>query len=236
MADIDFFQVLVRWQAGGLSLADGADRYAATMRAVASAWPDCAVWTLGRSAASAVEAADPELPNRLIPRLRAARDRRRYVDSDSLGDADLALMPTPFNSVSVSLTHDNPTPRVGQVQVRFEAAAAARLVEDPDTVRDLLRTLAGVWDAALGFVDLRVLKQYQPFGHDWRPFFGWATWLAKDLATVEPEVASATVTDAGAGQLIVMHDPPTDISRESIDDLVARTRLADGTPLREVPG
>jgi hypothetical protein len=236
MSDIDFFQVLVRWRPGQLSLDEGAERCAATVRALAAVWPDCAVWTLGSSAATAVEATDPDLPRRLVPKLRAARDRKLHADSDSLGDANLTLTPSPFNGVSVALTHDNPEPKVAQLQVKCKGAAAARLADDPDKVRDLLRTLAGVWDATLGYVGLRVLNQYQPFGHDWRPYFGWATWLAKDLATVDADVASATVTETGGGQLIVLHDAPAEIRRESIDDLVAHTRLADGTPLPDVPG
>src|SRR5581483_9891137 len=133
MSDIDFVQVLFRWRPGQLTLDDAADRCAATLRAIAATWEDCAVWTLGSSAATATRADDPELAQRLLPKLRTARDRQLYpAGDDSLGDANLSLMPSPYNSVSVALTHDNPKPSVGQLQIRCKGPAAARLADGPD--------------------------------------------------------------------------------------------------------
>jgi hypothetical protein len=228
------FQVIARWRPGGFTLADAADRMARTLRSVSAVWPEIEAWQMTTSAASAVTVDDPELPQRILPRLKAGRDRR-YRDSDSLGDADASFYPAPYTKVSVQLMHNNPTPTSGQVMVDVEDAPAARLTEDPPAIAELLRTLAETWAATMGFVGLAVLRQYQPYGYSWRPYFGWATWLAKDLAAVDPAVPAAKVTEHAGGQLIVLRDPPDAIRRESIEELVAHTRMAGGTPLADLP-
>jgi hypothetical protein len=232
MSVIDQFQLLVRWRPDGLRLAEAADRMAQTLRFVAGVWPECAAWRLG---STAVEVDDPALAQRLLPVLRSGRTSTLYGDSDGLGDADAGFYPAPRQPVAVLLSHDNPKPTLGQVVVRAQDGAAARLTERPDAFPELLRALVVTWGATLAHLAPREPRGFQPFGYDWRPYFGWATYLAKDLASVTGDVAVAVVTETAGGQLIVLHDRPDAIRRESIDALIAHTYLADGTPLRDLP-
>jgi hypothetical protein len=236
----------VRWQArADWSLADGADRIAGAMRALAAGYPGHFDRVEIGDETAATDVGGEDFIAELVERLRASRNRNLWSPSDDqLGDAAVSLLPSPWEGIGLAFDqvvtgagwHDS------SFQLRLPQARWALFTDDPARVVALIDELATIFEARNAWWDMVHVRQDWNRWHSDCPVYGWATWLHPDWATVD--TTGLRVDDrpgSGGGRLLVlpedplaMADPDGTVGRDTIRELARRTVFTDGRRLIDV--
>jgi len=243
VTDVDdlAWDIWAEWEASGeLTLTAGAERIAACLRLVHALFPaETATFTIGSSAKNVVAVDDPALAERLVPRLKASRNKNIFgKDDDRFGDASILLFPTgPFGlSVHAEQVGIGAT---GRFELHTQGEYAALLATNPDAVATLVGDLAGALDARNAWVDMAHVRQEWNQWSGENPVYGWATWLRPAFATVDTVGLDVDTRPAGDGTLITLRADPVamargEAGRDAIRQLARRTVFADGRLLIDV--
>jgi hypothetical protein len=237
--------IQVHWQPRAeWTLADGGERLARALRAVATAFPDRLDTVRLGDRKKPTTVADPGLGRALVPLLRASRNKNLFADNDLLGDATLTVLPEPYQGLGITFAQFATTFRYHESFFRVEARFGHDdlLVADPPRLVALIDELASILSARNAWLDMVHVRQEWNRWHTDCPVYGWATWLHPDWATVDTTGLDVEErAGSGGGRLLVlpvdvaaMADPSGTTGRDTIRELARRTVFADGTRLVDV--
>jgi hypothetical protein len=226
-----------------LSLAEGADRLAASLRSVDhNLMPTNGGWATDAGQAH-LPSDGPGFVDELAARLARSRTKATVAAPDGFADASLALLPQAGGGVRGSVRQGvtwaaEPVFLEGAFQLEFGRYDPFPLASLVDAAVRTLTEVAGVWHARNAWIDMVHVRQKWNHWEHGVPVFGWATWLDPAYATVDTAGLDVSTSTVDRRRLIVLRTDPDatgdssrTVGRDTIWALSRRTTMADGTPL-----